>query len=50
MILTVPDIIKKKRDGNALRSEEINYFIQSVVNKTANDAQIGKLITEKLTP
>lgn len=37
------DIIKKKRDGGELSTEEINYFIGGVTNGTIPDYQISAL-------
>ena len=30
-MLSIPDLIKKKRDGNALSDEDIQFFLQAVV-------------------
>lgn len=38
------DIIAKKRDNLELTTEEINFFINSVVDKTASDYQISALL------
>lgn len=38
------DIIKKKRDGYELSSEEINYFIENYVNGNIPDYQVSALL------
>ncbi|MCP5080014.1 MAG: thymidine phosphorylase [Psychromonas sp.] len=35
------EIIRKKRDGQVLTSEEINFFIQGVAKDTISESQIG---------
>lgn len=35
------EIIRKKRDGQTLSTEEINFFIQGVANDTISESQIG---------
>lgn len=35
------EIIRKKRDGHTLSSEEINFFIQGVANETVSEGQIA---------
>ena len=40
--LRVPDIISRKRDGQELGKEEIDYFIQGVVDGSVTDAQTGR--------
>lgn len=40
-MLTIPELIKKKRDGRVLSDEEIKSFIQMVTNKSIQEAQIG---------
>ncbi|KAK7107425.1 thymidine phosphorylase-like [Littorina saxatilis] len=37
----IPAIIGKKRDGGQLTEQEIQTFVDAVVSKTAQDAQIG---------
>ena len=37
----MPDIIIKKRDGQALSKDEIEYFVDSVVNESIQQAQLG---------
>ena len=37
----MPDIIMKKRDGHVLTEEEIEFFVDGVVNKTIQQAQLG---------
>ncbi|XP_044041345.1 thymidine phosphorylase [Siniperca chuatsi] len=43
-MLSIPDLIKKKRDGGALSDEEIHTFIQNVTNKTIQECQIGAML------
>lgn len=43
-MLSIPDLIKKKRDGGALSDEEIRTFIQTVANQTIQDAQTGAML------
>lgn len=40
-MLTIPDLIRKKRDGGQLSDDEIKAFIQAVKEKTIQDSQIG---------
>jgi thymidine phosphorylase len=40
-VISVPELLQKKRNGEELSSEEIHFFIQNVVNGTAQDCQIG---------
>ncbi|XP_072045126.1 thymidine phosphorylase-like [Amphiura filiformis] len=42
----MPDIIRKKRDGHELTTDEIHWFIDGVVNKhgACEDAQLGALL------
>ena len=35
------EIIRKKRDGEVLSAEEINFFIQGVANNTVSEGQIA---------
>ncbi|XP_019615793.1 PREDICTED: thymidine phosphorylase-like [Branchiostoma belcheri] len=39
-----PDVIAKKRDGQALSKEEIQYFVKGVVSKEFQDSQIGAML------
>lgn len=41
--LTITDIIGKKRDGQQLNDEEIEFFVQGVVDGTIQDSQMGEL-------
>ncbi|CAL8386625.1 unnamed protein product [Boreogadus saida] len=43
-MLSIPDLIKKKRDGNALSDEDIQFFLQAVVKKTIQEAQTGAML------
>ena len=40
--LHIPDIIIKKRDGHALNQDEIEFFVEGVVNNSIQQAQLGK--------
>lgn len=40
-MLTIPELIKNKRDGRVLSDEDIRTFIQMVTNKSIQEAQIG---------
>lgn len=40
-MLTIPELIKNKRDGRVLSDDEISSFIQMVTNKSIQEAQIG---------
>lgn len=42
--MLITDIIRKKRDKKELSTEEIEFFINSVVNKSAADYQISSLL------
>ncbi|KAM9334525.1 thymidine phosphorylase [Symphorus nematophorus] len=42
--MSIPDLIKKKRDGGALSDEEIRTFIHAVTNKTIQECQIGAML------
>jgi thymidine phosphorylase len=42
--ISIPELLRKKRDGDELTSEEINFFIHDVVNNRAQDCQIGNII------
>ncbi len=41
--LRIPDIIIKKRDGKELTKDEIDYFINGVVDGHVTDAQTGMI-------
>ncbi|CAI5636517.1 thymidine phosphorylase isoform X1 [Oreochromis niloticus] len=43
-MLTIPDLIRKKRDGGQLSDDEIKAFIQAVKEKTIQDSQIGAML------
>ncbi|XP_067915439.1 thymidine phosphorylase isoform X2 [Heterodontus francisci] len=42
--VSVPEMIRKKRDKQALNAEEIRYFVQGVTNQTIQDSQIGAML------
>lgn len=41
---SIPDLIKKKRDGQELSTEEIQTFIDAVTNQTMQECQIGAML------
>ncbi|XP_020782277.2 thymidine phosphorylase [Boleophthalmus pectinirostris] len=41
---SIADLIKKKRDGEELTTEEIQTFINSVTSKTIQECQIGAML------
>ncbi|XP_075967908.1 thymidine phosphorylase [Anarhichas minor] len=41
---SIPDLIKKKRDGGALSDEEIKTFIHAVTNRTIEECQTGAML------
>ncbi|XP_041637003.1 thymidine phosphorylase [Cheilinus undulatus] len=43
-MLSVPDIIKKKRDGETLSDEEIRTFINAVTDRSMQECQIGAML------
>ncbi|XP_033471126.1 thymidine phosphorylase [Epinephelus lanceolatus] len=43
-MLSIPDLIKKKRDGGEFTDEDIVTFIRSVTNKTIQDCQTGAML------
>lgn len=43
--LSIPDLIRIKRDGGALSNDQVRTFIRSVTNTTIQESQIGTLIT-----
>jgi thymidine phosphorylase len=47
-IISIPELLKKKRDGDELTPEEINFFIQNVVTGNVQDCQTGKILSIKL--
>ncbi|KAF4532870.1 hypothetical protein B566_EDAN001473, partial [Ephemera danica] len=44
MILSLPELIGKKRDGQELTDVEIRAFVQHTVAATAQDCQIGAML------
>ena len=45
--MRIPDLIKRKRDGNELSMEEIQFFVRSVCdsnNNSIQESQIGYII------
>ncbi|XP_032445371.1 thymidine phosphorylase [Xiphophorus hellerii] len=43
-MLSIVDLIRKKRDGGQLTDEEIKFFIESVTTKRMQDCQIGAML------
>ncbi|XP_042076137.1 thymidine phosphorylase-like isoform X3 [Haplochromis burtoni] len=43
-MITIPDLIRKKRDGGQLSDDEIKAFIQAVKEKTIQDSQTGAML------
>ncbi|XP_071770428.1 thymidine phosphorylase [Centroberyx gerrardi] len=43
-MLSVPELIKKKRDGGTLSDEEVKAFIQAVTTQNIQDCQIGAML------
>lgn len=43
-MLSIPDLIKKKRDGEELSIEQIQTFINAVTNQTIQGCQIGAML------
>ncbi|XP_061493981.1 thymidine phosphorylase isoform X2 [Rhineura floridana] len=42
--VSIPDVIRKKRDGEKLEEEEIWHFVQAVTRRTMQDGQIGAML------
>ena len=40
---TIPNLIKKKRDGLSLTKAEIDFFVKKVVQRNCQDMQLGIL-------
>ena len=40
----VPDLIALKRDGNELRQEHIQHFIDGLMRKDVHDSQLGAML------
>ncbi|XP_056132557.1 thymidine phosphorylase isoform X2 [Lampris incognitus] len=43
-MLSIPELIKKKRDGGRLTDEEIRLFIRVVTNRSIQDCQTGAML------
>jgi len=43
LMLLPQEIITKKRDNKILENDEINFFVDGLVNNTFNDAQVGAM-------
>ena len=43
-MLSIPELIQKKRDGERLSKETIRMFVNTVVNGEMQDCQIGELV------
>jgi len=42
--ISIPGLLRKKRNGDELTSEEINFFIQNVVSGNIQDSQTGAML------
>ncbi|XP_070610627.1 thymidine phosphorylase [Erythrolamprus reginae] len=42
--ISIPGIIRKKRDGETLRPEEIRYFVQTLGSGRSREGQIGAML------
>lgn len=42
--ISIPELLKKKRNGDELTSDEINFFIQNVVSGNIQDSQTGAML------
>ncbi len=43
-LLSIPDLIAKKRDGLELSPDEIKQFIEGLSNETVQDSQVGAML------
>jgi thymidine phosphorylase len=43
-LLSIPDLIAKKRDGLELTPDEIKQFIEGLSNDTVQDSQVGAML------
>lgn len=43
-LLSIPDLIGKKRDGLELSPDEIKQFIEGLSNDTVQDCQVGAML------
>ena len=43
-LLSIPDLIAKKRDGLELNANEIKQFIEGLSNDTVQDCQVGAML------
>ena len=41
--IRISDVITKKRDDKALTDDEIEYFVEGLVNGSIQDSQLGML-------
>ncbi|XP_026546185.1 thymidine phosphorylase [Notechis scutatus] len=42
--ISIPEIIRKKRDGETLQQEEIRYFVQTLGSGRSQEGQIGAML------
>uniref|UniRef100_A0A8C5RVL9 Thymidine phosphorylase n=1 Tax=Laticauda laticaudata TaxID=8630 RepID=A0A8C5RVL9_LATLA len=42
--ISIPEIIRKKRDGETLQQEEIRYFVQTLGSGRSREGQIGAML------
>jgi len=45
--ISIPELLRKKRNADELTSEEINFFIQNVISGNIQDSQTGKILSIK---
>lgn len=43
-LLSIPDLIAKKRDGLELSTDEIKQFIEGLSNDAVQDCQVGAML------
>ncbi len=43
-LLSIPDLIAKKRDGLEFTQDEIKQFIEGLSNDTVQDCQVGAML------
>ena len=46
--ISIPELLTKKRNGDELTSEEIDFFIQNVVSGKVQDCQTGTILSIKV--
>jgi len=43
--LRIADIISRKRDGESLSIEEVEFFVEGITSGTIQEAQLGEIYT-----